>query len=114
MGNSVTIFNRSQRRFSGLKLSGGKSFDLDSGNTIELEEKDAAALIRLYPRDLVKASEVNQGKGELAAKAGELSKREAELTAKETSLAAKEGELAAKADELSKREMALKKAEENK
>jgi len=111
---NIVIFNRSQRRFSGLKLPGGKSADLDSGKTLELDEKTAASLLKQYPRDLVKASEVQPQKKELAAKEGELAKREAELDANANTLAAKERELAAKADQLAKREEALKKAGENK
>ena len=104
---TVTVFNRSQRRFSGLKISKDKSIDLDAGKSVDLDEKAAEGLLKQYPRDLVKASEVRKGDKELTARAEELSKRE-------DALAAKDKELTARAEELSKREDALKKAEEKK
>lgn len=90
MGSTIVIFNRSQRRFSGLKLPDGKSFDLDSGKTIELDEKTAGALLKQYPRDLVKASEARPQNSDFTAKAGELAKREEAVAKKEAELAKRE------------------------
>jgi hypothetical protein len=92
----ISVFNKSKRRYTGVRLPRGKFGSIEPGQTVSLDEKDAEDMIRRYPRDLVKASEVQSDRKDLKA-------AEAAIAEKETALAAREAEIA-------KREEAMKEA----